>query len=515
MGGFNKHNVKWTYKACYDEALKYTSRGDFKKGCVGAYDKSRNMGWIDEYTWFAPVSNKKYTYDEVKAIADGCSTLAEFTKNHVGAYEAALKNGWLKDFTNLKRNNSYTPESIIEMCKNFSCASELIKSNQSAYNAFLKFYKNGDITDADIPWEAYTRQSWDHDSCYNEAKKYTSSYGFSKGNNSAYNKARKEGWFTEYTWFKNPRKVYTYDVCKELASRCESKGKFQKLSSSAYNASLKNGWLKDFEFSEKKKVYSLEYVIEECKKHKTKKSLCADMPGVYGAYLKFKRKGQLTDEEIGWETPARGNGDPEARVHFIYVYDFGNNVAYVGRTTDPKKRDSRHRIPHRSHHGTKAQAILQYSIDTGMEIPDMVILESELNMAESRRQEAYWCNHYKENGYTLLNTGAVGEFSGSVGSFAYKWTKDEVIEFAKRFKSISEMAKANRQAARMLNVYELADELFPNRQKKNAYTYEEAKDAASQCKTKYQLNKKFPKIYNACLSKGWLDEFFPKNQSGR
>ena len=46
---------------------------------------------------------KKYTYEEVKEIAEKYNTLSEFTKNHVGAYEAALHNGWLASFTNLKR----------------------------------------------------------------------------------------------------------------------------------------------------------------------------------------------------------------------------------------------------------------------------------------------------------------------------------------------------------------------------------------------------------------------------
>ena len=39
----------WTYEACKAEAAKYEKRGKFKKGCIGAYRKSRINGWLDEF----------------------------------------------------------------------------------------------------------------------------------------------------------------------------------------------------------------------------------------------------------------------------------------------------------------------------------------------------------------------------------------------------------------------------------------------------------------------------------
>ena len=83
---------KWTYEACLEESKKYKTRTEFKKGCVGTYDKSCKQKWIDDFTWLASPSNKKYTYEEVKAIAEQFDSLAEFTKQFSSPYEVAKTN---------------------------------------------------------------------------------------------------------------------------------------------------------------------------------------------------------------------------------------------------------------------------------------------------------------------------------------------------------------------------------------------------------------------------------------
>ena len=39
----------WTYETCKAEANKYEKRSHFKKGAPGAYTKSRINGWLDEF----------------------------------------------------------------------------------------------------------------------------------------------------------------------------------------------------------------------------------------------------------------------------------------------------------------------------------------------------------------------------------------------------------------------------------------------------------------------------------
>ncbi len=504
---------KWTYESCYEEAKKYTTRSEFKKGCECAYDKSRKMNWIDDYTWLAAPSNKKYTYDEVKLIAEQYDSLAEFTKNSVGAYQAALKNGWLDSFTHLKRRNKdLTAEDIIERAKQFSSYKEFINSNESLYNAFLKFYNSGKISDNDLPWEVTKRKSeWTHEDCYNEAKKYDSSWHFKLGNESAYNRARIEGWLDEYTWFRNP-KAYTFEECEELAKDFDAPYAFAKAHPGAYGAAKNNGWLDKLDFPNRVHEWTKEEVIERCSKYGTKRDTLENDKRAYYAFCRFRDKGILSDEDMNWQPAERTRGDESDPIHSVYVYDFGDNTAYVGRTMNPKKRDSQHRRPHHAHGRSDPDSVLQHSIDTGLPIPEMVILEEGLDMQESRRQEDSWYNAYKDLGYTMLNKGATGEYVGSVGGFSVKWTRERVTEFAKKFNTVNDMLNEDESAYRAMMRYKLADELFPNRRFTHKWSFDEVKEAASKYPTRTRFQKLDQNMYYIARKNGWLDILFPKKE---
>ena len=46
----SKPRGHWDIKEnCRVEALKYTTRNDFKKGSGGAYEVTRRNGWLDEF----------------------------------------------------------------------------------------------------------------------------------------------------------------------------------------------------------------------------------------------------------------------------------------------------------------------------------------------------------------------------------------------------------------------------------------------------------------------------------
>lgn len=218
--------------------------------------------------------SRKYTYEDVKEIAERYNTLTEFTKNHVGAYEAALNNGWLSSFTHLKRKRIHTIGSILNECRKFKCYRDFILSDESIYNAFLKFYNNCKIKDEDLPWKVEKRKNeWTYKDCYEEAKKYKSKWHFRLGNNSAYNAARKNKWLDDYTWFKKRESKYTYEICKELASKYKSRAEFQKACGSVYSQAARKGWIDDFQFEESKIKWNKELILSECNKYKTKTNL--------------------------------------------------------------------------------------------------------------------------------------------------------------------------------------------------------------------------------------------------
>ena len=455
--------------------------------------------------------SKGYTYEEVKEIAERYDTLTAFTKNHVGAYEAALHNGWLDSFTHLKRKRVHTVESIIEFCNKFNSYKDFITADQTIYGKFIELYNSGKIKDKDLPWPVEKRKSsWTYEDCYNEAKKYDSRWSFKLGGRSAYNKAYKEGWLDDYTWFNKRESQYTYEICKELASKYNSRKDFQKFDSGAYSQAARQGWLNDFTFQESKIKWNKELILIECEKYKTKTNLFNNNRFAYAAYLRFKKKGLISDDEINWERRIKAQGDENERIHSVYVYDFGDNTVYVGRTMNPHQRDLRHRRPHHSHGKDSIGAVLQYSMDSGLPIPPMKLLETDLTMQESCRQEDYWVDEYRSKGYNVLNSGVTGEFVGSIGGFKAKWTKERVREYAKKFNSLAELYKSNQSMPKLLKKFDLLDELFPNRKFAHKPTFDEVKVVAEKYPTRTRFRLNDNRYYYVAWKNNWLDILFPK-----
>jgi hypothetical protein len=379
--------------------------------------------------------------------------------------------------------------------------------------AFLNFYNNNKIKDEDLPWKVEKRRKeWTYNDCYDEAKKYDSRWNFKLNSRGAYNAARKNKWLDDYTWFQKRESKYTYEICKELASKYKSRVEFQKACSGAYSQAARKGWIDDFQFEESKIKWNKELILSECNKYKTKTNLFNNNEHAYHAYIRFKRKGLISDDEINWEKRIKSQGDENEHIHCVYVYDFGDNTAYVGRTMDPHKRDKQHRRPHHSHGKDSIGSVLKYSIESGLDIPNMKLLESDLTLQESCRQEDFWCNEYRKKGYKMLNRGVTGEFVGSIGGFKQKWTKENVIEYAKQFDSLAELYKSNQSFPKLLKKYDLLDELFPNRKFAHKITLEEAKEVASQYKTRTRFQKESRKYYYAAWKNGWLDILFPKSE---
>ena len=206
---------KWTKRTCYQEALKYRTRGEFAECNGGAYDKARRSGWLADYTWFEEQQKPAGYWDDFDncyKAASKCRTKTEFIKKHNRAYVVARQNDWMRLFTwfNIKR---------------------------IAHN-----------------------KKWDYDTVMEEARKYRSKKEFATKARGAYKVALANGWMSLYDWFEDThtvlskalsnswgrRKKWTYEMCKQIASTSRGRADFRRKSSGAYNASWANKWLDDF-----------------------------------------------------------------------------------------------------------------------------------------------------------------------------------------------------------------------------------------------------------------------------
>ena len=88
----------WTEDTVREEALKYSSRRDFRQLAVGAYAFARRENILDEICVHMIKIVAPQTWDEhsLRSIAQEYKTLTEFRKHDSNAYNAARKRGILE-----------------------------------------------------------------------------------------------------------------------------------------------------------------------------------------------------------------------------------------------------------------------------------------------------------------------------------------------------------------------------------------------------------------------------------
>ena len=276
--------IKWTYEACYEEAKRYKTRGEFREKNPYAYGLSLRKKWIDEYYWFAPsITGLKNTKEKCMKIALGCKTLKEFITKHYSIYQKARENGWDKEYDWLER------QAPIDKRKNDNVYAYFFNEQHAVYV--------GRSVDASI----VNRRS------HHRTDEGSTVYKFAKQNNIPIpemtvlesgltlndglvmedyyvNKYREEGW-TVLNKAKTGSKSgslgsmgrgrLTRAKCYELSLGCKSRGEFAEKYRSAYNKARKQGWLEDYKhFSQPHEIvkeyrWPIEKLIEEANKYDT------------------------------------------------------------------------------------------------------------------------------------------------------------------------------------------------------------------------------------------------------
>ena len=99
-----KLQSEWDYESCKKEAMKYSSRNEFGKHSYGAYTQARKQGWLDE---FYPVPLRRvFDYDTCKQLSAKYNSVSELLANDRSLYETLRKKGWMDDFFPNERKNT-------------------------------------------------------------------------------------------------------------------------------------------------------------------------------------------------------------------------------------------------------------------------------------------------------------------------------------------------------------------------------------------------------------------------
>lgn len=103
-----KPNGYWTYEKCIEESKKYKYRGDYRTGSLGSYKVAFRNGWIDSFTWLQkqkPNIRRVWTKEKCREEALKYKSSSEFKKGNKSAYKAATRYKWLKEYSWFKKNN--------------------------------------------------------------------------------------------------------------------------------------------------------------------------------------------------------------------------------------------------------------------------------------------------------------------------------------------------------------------------------------------------------------------------
>lgn len=382
-----KPNGYWSYQRCFDEARKYKYKRDFQSGAPGAYDAAKSKGWLAEYTWLESRPRVKWNYETCFNEAMKYKTRSDFAKKAGAAYRVSRKKGWSKD-----------------------------------YSWFIDIQKPSGY--------------WTYETCYEEARKYNTRGDFSRESQTAYNRARSEKWLDDYTWFvsnSTPAGFWTYEKCFDEAKKYKTRSEFNKKAGYAYKLALRKGWIDDYIWFEKKFTWTYEECLEIAKRFKTKRSFEQGDKRAYDAAI---RHGWI--KHFDWMAKARVNVISE-NVDNVYLYFFDNyNAVYIGRTINVKRRDREHIF------NTDNDAVAKFALEHRCPVPPMIILEDNLSLEQGQKQEDYWVNYYKENGYYVLNKAKTGIGIGSLGNIGgVKWTKKNCFEEAKKYSCRKEFQRGS------------------------------------------------------------------------
>ena len=301
------------------------------------------------------------------------------------------------------------------------------------------------------------KTKWNKETCYEEAKKYSTRYEFQKGCGSAYEVARKNKWLDDYDWFVEiykPMGYWNKETCYEEAKKYSTRSEFQKGCGSAYKVACKNKWLDNYD-----------WFIE-------------------GRFKLFNDK-----------------------VDSVYVYIFSDNTVYIGRTL--MKQQENRRIAHQNDN------VGLYAKYNNLNMPNMQILEENLTLKEGLEREDYWVNWYKNNGYYVLNKAKTGVGSGSLGAIDNgKWNKETCYEEAKKYSTRSEFCKGSSGAYEVARQNKWLDnyDWFVNgnkraAEKKTKWNKETCYEEAKKYSTRSEFKKGCSRAYRVARQNKWLDDY--------
>ena len=139
--------------------------------------------------------------------------------------------------------------------------------------------------------------------------------------------------------------------------------------------------------------------------------------------------------------------------------------------------------------------------------PKYKILEEDLKSTEAQKQEKYWVDFYKDNGWKMFNITK----TGSLGGATIIWTKKALQDFANKCETREDFRK-NSGAAWAVKNKKTIDELFKNHPnngfKEDFWTIKKLQEEANKYETIKDFRKNSLLAYRSAWGKKVLNQLF-------
>jgi len=282
----------WTiFENCFNDAQKYNTRVEWQLNSSKAYATALKNGWSKKCTAhmkYTVLPSDFYSFEMCFEEALKYKNKRDFKKNNSKVYSIAVSRGWLKDIcTHMERlGNSYLRALYVYEHPDNSVYVGLTYNYQERYNSHMiknkilikkkalggQVYKELGIfypkeeaaIKEDELIEEYRANGWTilnkrkggalgyngrivtKDKCIESAQKCKNRAEWIERFPGAHQAARRHGWFDECVIHMDllmRHNYWTKDLCTESSSKFDTRSDWRKNDNAAYIAACKYGWL--------------------------------------------------------------------------------------------------------------------------------------------------------------------------------------------------------------------------------------------------------------------------------
>jgi len=290
---------------------------------------------------------------------------------------------------------------------------------------------------------------------------------------------------------KNQRNHWTKERCAIEALKYSTRSDFWKYSKSAYNASIRNKWLNEISYHMHSKlvVWDRENCHQEALKYKTRSEFNRYSLNAY----RYALKEHLLDE-ICSHMIVIGN----KKKRCIYVFEFGDNFAYVGLTYNTNKRIVEHL-------STRNSQVYKHVQTTNL-TPVFKQLTDYLDVSDAMIKENDYLTQYENNGWKLLNKAKTGALGGNEVYWTIKKCHEEALKYEKKYEFMKGTPAAYSAAYKNGWLVEICEHMIESYKPDGYWNIDKCHEDALKYDKRNIYQHKSKSSYNTALRNGWLDE---------